>query len=112
MAKERLSKLQKWILTETYRQGRREIGLDRAYYEGMKREDNFIRCYCQNRIDVYIGFFGSPNVTNKTRVIVSNSLRRLSEKELISLKPWLDCKAKSIIILTEKGVKRAKELIP
>ena len=96
MSKERLSKLQKWILSECYKNNelrKREIykrffGLQLGYYDSGKHV--------------------SSELYNSIAVILSRSLKRMKEKGLIMLSypSW-----KRSLILTEKGTERAKSLL-
>lgn len=80
MTKERLSKLQKWILIEVYN----------GYFHRILKNEIFKR------------FWGGYSYKNS--VILSRSLKRLYEKDLIDLRKG---KRNPYISLTEKGEERA-----
>jgi len=114
MAKRRLSKLQKWILTEAYRAGRRYIKFF-GTFEGYGLYKNEIYTKFFNvKLDHYkYGKYISSQLSNSIAVITSRSLKNLKEKGFIRLESRaIKLRKKDAIILTEKGIKVALMLIP
>ena len=121
MAKERLSKLQKWILVEAYKKGKRNY------------ESGFRESYYLSRQEVYKGYWadyyfelsppkkwsGSPIIkiapddyNSGCIVVLCNCLKNLKKKGLAemhgkSFSSW----RKDYIVLTDKGIEMAKKLM-
>jgi hypothetical protein len=113
MAKERLSRLQKWILVEAYLKGKR-----RLHYFNWTEEEFRERGPEWARDKFWIGtkeihrrFFGSsPN--QQRSVILSRSLRRLSEKGFLATRiggHYYEGERK--VVLSELGAAKAKSII-
>lgn len=100
MTKERLSKLQKWILNraiESYKKDIEEFGNEGIF--GLKSKPHI------SRKEIYVNFFNwkgdVKKITSKYRSTVSRSLKRLRERGLV------DCGSfkNSHIFLTDKAFK-------
>jgi len=98
MSAERLSRLQKWILAEAYRKGRR------IHKWGPSREGFFVY-----RKEIPDGFYGE-NKPKNYQVIISRSIRNLEKKEYIYRTYGERRKSYYDIFLTESGVQKAKSM--
>lgn len=117
MADERLSKLQKWILTKCYEQGE-----EKSYFIWRRQ---LIRKYCEEVAE-------STYSINSVEVTITNSIRNLAWKEYIFVygskeKPYIDYthffskkqKVDSEVVgdnikmfcLTDKGIEAVKKLL-
>jgi len=118
MAKERLSKLQKWILIEAYKNKREWEGTfgKRDIYELSKYTiyEDYFNIDTKNK--GYGGIFGGFDFvdkgprTQKIKVILSRSLWNLKKKGYIELDLFRK-KFMTNIELTENGIKKASELL-
>jgi len=98
MSKERLSRLQKWILVEAYKSGQR------IHKWGPNQEGFFIY-----RKEIPDGFYGK-NKPKNYQVIISKSIRNLEEKEYIYRTYGQRMSSYYDIFLTEYGVQKAKSI--
>lgn len=102
MAKERLSRFQKWILVAVYQTGEEGLRRRRIYksYFGLKPEGRWD--YRNDRFYHWSNVHGSPTV------VLSRSLKRLREKDLV----YMGCGWRlGIIYLTNEGIEKAKSLM-
>ncbi|MBA7471408.1 hypothetical protein ES707_06714 [subsurface metagenome] len=116
MAKERLSKLQKWILIKAYEKGKRQLGFFSSY----------TRCFLSRR-EVYEEYFnlrtnpaqrrrqeGWSQVGTEAAVALSRSAKSLKRKGLVDLSRYRSgygISGKNHIALTYKGEEKAESLM-
>ena len=122
MAKERLSKLQRWILTQSYKLNIQHdgsvVGLESsAYYrfgsQGDKRKRHrelayqYFECWIYEK---YYGFrnqfgrgFSKTDAYNKAHVTVCRSVRNMEQKGLIEVNRYWDYRMTNWSI-TKKGI--------
>ena len=122
MAKERLSKLQKWILAESYKLnilhdgsvvGRKSSSYYRLGIIGYKRsgEDltyQYFECWIYEKYYGFDGNTSSATAYNRVRVAVCRTVRNMEQKGLIYVNHYLSRNVKNWRI-SEKGVALLKK---
>jgi len=99
MSEQRLSKLQKWILIETYKKGLRQ-------YEEEKTLEYFI-----NTREIYERFYGIHNaIPRHLTVSLCRSLSILEQRAYIWRWRQASGHVKSIVFLTGNGAVKAKSI--
>lgn len=127
MAKERLSKLQKWILTEAYKKGKREYKeLDVGKTWKLIKKYGYFICKVEIGRDYYgieSDWWGRTAFPKTKHVILARSIGKLEFRGYVKRNYWYsyqvpdDCQTRDGrftmygIFLTELGIKKAKELL-
>ncbi len=120
MSKERLSGLQKWILTEAYKRGRRNLS---SGFPSHWTEDYIVKNglgfmlnqYWIGTDDIHKEYFGHTKANPVKSVILCRSIATLGERGYFETKrlryelsrPGTDIQ----VVLSEKGIDKAKSIM-
>jgi len=119
MSKERLSKLQKWILVEAYKRGRRNL----TRFPPDFNEDFIIKSGLGDRLnqywigtaDVHREYFEQEKADPVKAVILCRSIAKLSERDYFEMKvrrqDFGQCAGDIQVVLSEEGINKAKSIM-
>jgi len=112
MSTERLSRLQKWILTEAWKRGRRNLC---QFPPGIIGMEGFIDKYWIGTADVHREYFGNEKAEPMKAVILCRSAARLGERGYFEARRYRhdfgQLGGDVQFVLSKKGIDKAKSIM-